>query len=151
MLNVILTLIFQLIPTLRYYQRCFNVIFTLVIQPNFNQTPISLLLILAKKFEGIVFKNLHYLTLSKLITKNQSGFRPGDSCTNQLLSLVHDIHKVSKFAQSIQRHLTKSGTRDRVIEIEGRFEWKGIKLGCDKSRRTSGLCPRPITFSHLYQ
>ena len=29
---------------------------------------------------------------NNLITKNQSGFRPGDSCTNQLLSLVHDIY-----------------------------------------------------------
>ena len=29
---------------------------------------------------------------NNLISKNQSGFRPGDSCTNQLLSLVHDIH-----------------------------------------------------------
>ena len=28
---------------------------------------------------------------NNLITKNQSGFRPGDSCTNQLLSLVHEI------------------------------------------------------------
>ena len=33
------------------------------------------------------------MTSNKLITKNQSGFQPGDSCTNQLLSLVHDIHK----------------------------------------------------------
>ena len=29
---------------------------------------------------------------NKLITENQSGFRPGDSCTNQLLSLVHEIN-----------------------------------------------------------
>ena len=27
-----------------------------------------------------------------MITKNQSGFTPGDSGTNQLISLVHDIH-----------------------------------------------------------
>ena len=58
-----------------------------------NYRPISLLPILAKIFERIVFKNLYnYLTFNNLITKNQSGFRPGDSCTNQLLSLVHEIH-----------------------------------------------------------
>ena len=58
-----------------------------------NYRPISLLPILAKVFEKIVFKNLfNYLVSNNLITKNQSGFRPGDSCTNQLLSLVNDIH-----------------------------------------------------------
>ena len=34
-----------------------------------------------------------YFKINNLITKNQSGFRPGDSCTNQLLSLVHEIHE----------------------------------------------------------
>ena len=59
-----------------------------------NYRPISLLPILAKVFERIIFKNLYnYLTKNKLLTKNQSGFRPGDSCTNQLLSLVHEIHE----------------------------------------------------------
>ena len=59
-----------------------------------NYRPISLLPILAKVFERIIFKNLYnYLTDNKLLTKNQSGFRPGDSCTNQLLSLVHEIHE----------------------------------------------------------
>ena len=59
-----------------------------------NYRPISLLPIFAKIFERIIFKNLYnYLTANKLITKNQSGFTPGDSGTNQLLSLVHDVHK----------------------------------------------------------
>ena len=58
-----------------------------------NYRPISLLPILAKVFERIIFKNLYnYLIHNNLITKNQSGFRPGDSCPNQLLSLVHQIH-----------------------------------------------------------
>ena len=34
-----------------------------------------------------------YLISNNLITKNQSGFRPGDSTTNQLLGLVNEIHK----------------------------------------------------------
>ena len=58
-----------------------------------NYRPISLLPILAKVFERIIFKKLYnYLISNNLITKNQSGFRPGDSVTNQLLSIVHDIH-----------------------------------------------------------
>ena len=32
-----------------------------------------------------------YLTANKLISKNQSGFQPGDSCINQLLSITHEI------------------------------------------------------------
>ena len=30
---------------------------------------------------------------NKLITPHQSGFRPGDSCINQLLSINHEIYK----------------------------------------------------------
>ena len=35
----------------------------------------------------------NFLTVNELITKNQSGFRPGDSTTNQLLYLIDTIHK----------------------------------------------------------
>ena len=49
-----------------------------------NYRHISLLPILAKVFERIIFKNLYnYLTDNKLLTKNRPGVRPGDSCTNQ--------------------------------------------------------------------
>ena len=59
-----------------------------------NYRPISLLPILSKIFERIIFKNLYnHLISNHLISKNQSGFRPGDSCTNQLLFLINEIHK----------------------------------------------------------
>ena len=59
-----------------------------------NYRPISLLPIFAKVFEKIVFDNLYnHLVINHLITKNQSGFRPGDSGTNQLIYLVHEIFK----------------------------------------------------------
>ena len=42
----------------------------------------------------MVFKHLYnYLISNNLITKNQSGFHPGDSTVNQLIDLVNDIHK----------------------------------------------------------
>ena len=51
-----------------------------------NYRPISLLPIFAKVFEKIIFVDLYnYLVTNNLITKNQSGFRPGDSVTNQLI------------------------------------------------------------------
>ena len=58
-----------------------------------NYRPISLLPIFAKIFERIVFHKLYnHLVSNNLITKNQSGFRPNDSVTNQLISLVEAIH-----------------------------------------------------------
>ena len=55
-----------------------------------NYRPISLLPICGKCFEKISFSNLYnYLTTHHLITKNQSGFRPGDSTTNQLIKIHH--------------------------------------------------------------
>ena len=58
-----------------------------------NYRPISLLPICSKMFEKLVFNGLYsYLDNNHLITKHQSGFRPGDSTTNQLLYLVNEIH-----------------------------------------------------------
>ena len=51
--------------------------------------------------EKIIFNNLYsYLNANNLITKNQSGFRPGDPTTNQLLYLVNEIHQAFEDAKS---------------------------------------------------
>ena len=57
-----------------------------------NYRAISLLPLCGKIFQNIIFNNLcKHLTTHHLITKNQSGFRPGDSTTNQLIGKVwHD-------------------------------------------------------------
>ena len=34
-----------------------------------------------------------FFTKNNLISDNQSGFKPGDSCANQLLSITHDIYQ----------------------------------------------------------
>ena len=58
-----------------------------------NYRPISLLPICGKIFEKIVFNQLYcFFSANNLIIKNQSGFRSGDSTTNQLLTLVNEIH-----------------------------------------------------------
>ena len=48
--------------------------------------------IFGKNFE-IIYNNIfEYLTTNKFILVNQSGFKPGDSCVNQLLSITHEIY-----------------------------------------------------------
>ena len=54
--------------------------------------PISLLLLFAKIFERILFSNMYNHISNNLLTKNQSGFRPGDFVTNQLIFLVDKMH-----------------------------------------------------------
>ena len=57
-----------------------------------NYRPISLLPIFGKIFEKIIFNRISDFLLEKnLLNPNQSGFRPSDSCVNQLLSITHEI------------------------------------------------------------
>ena len=67
-----------------------------------NYRPISHLPLCGKIFEKIIFNN-HYkhLTSHHLITKNQFGFRPGDSTTNQLIGLVDEIHQAFDSTKSL--------------------------------------------------
>jgi len=58
-----------------------------------NYRPISLLPLFSKIFERIVFSKMYnFFTSHNLISENQSGFRPNDSVTNQLIFLVNSIH-----------------------------------------------------------
>ena len=54
----------------------------------------SLLPICSKIFERLLYDEVFGFFLDKgLISANQSGFKPGDSCINQLLSIIHNIYK----------------------------------------------------------
>ena len=88
-----------------------------------NYRPISLLPILAKVFERIIFKNLYnYLISNNLITKNQSGFRPGDSAVNHLLALVNDIHTAFDDKRSLE-------VRSVYLDLSKAFD-KVTKANC---------------------
>ena len=59
-----------------------------------NYRPISLLPILGKLFEKIIFDSLYgFFTRNNFLNSCQSGFIRGDSCVNQLLSITYDIHQ----------------------------------------------------------
>ena len=57
-----------------------------------NYRPISLSSVFGKIFEKIVFNRIYdFLLKEELLNPNQSGFRPSDSCLNQLLAITHNI------------------------------------------------------------
>ena len=59
-----------------------------------NYRPVSLLPICGKIPERLQFDEMfNFFIENKLISSNQSGFKPGDSCINQLLSITHEINQ----------------------------------------------------------
>jgi len=59
-----------------------------------NYRPISILSVVSKVFEKVIFKNVYnYLHAHNFLTTHQSGFRPKDSTVNQLAYLYHTFSK----------------------------------------------------------
>ena len=59
-----------------------------------NYRPISLLSIAGKIFERLLYDMMfEFFITNNLISNNQSGFRPVDSCISQLLSITHEIYQ----------------------------------------------------------
>ena len=59
-----------------------------------NYRPFSLLPVCGKILERLIYNDMFRLFIeNNLISSNQSGFKPGDSCINQLLSITHEICK----------------------------------------------------------
>ena len=56
--------------------------------------PFSLLPITDKIFERLLYNQMFEIFIrNDLISQNQPGFKPGDSCINQLLAITHEIYK----------------------------------------------------------
>ena len=56
--------------------------------------PVSLLPICGKIFKRLIYNNLfEYFIKNDVISQNQSDFKPGDSCINQLISVTHEIYQ----------------------------------------------------------
>ena len=58
-----------------------------------NYRPVSLLPICSKIFEILLFNELYkFFNENDLLSSYQSGFRSGDPCINQFLSITHEIY-----------------------------------------------------------
>ena len=100
-----------------------------------NYRPTSLFPVAGKIFERILYNNMYkFFTVNNLIFPNQPGFKPGDSCINQLLSITHEINKsfdnglevpgifldISKalpLHKGLLRKLKKNGISGKLFEI----------------------------------
>ena len=60
-----------------------------------NYCPISLLLLVSKVLERIIFNQIsHHLSINRLLSKNQFGFRSGFSTQEAFLSVTNDWHQL---------------------------------------------------------
>ena len=94
-----------------------------------NYRPISLLPIFGKIFEKVIYDSLfRYFQENEFLSKNQSGFRSGDSCVSQLLAITHEIYKAFDGNPSLE-------TRGVFLDISKAFDkvWHAgllFKLKC---------------------
>ena len=90
--------------------------------------------IFGKIFEKIIFHKIYnFLLDEKLLNPNQSGFRPSDSCINQLLAIIHEIFEVFDCNPSVK-------VRSVFLDISKAFDkvWHEGLLYKLKSMNISG-------------
>ena len=75
-----------------------------------------MLLISGKIFERLKFnKMFRFFLENKLITPHQSGFKLGDSCINEPLSIIHKIYKSFDYGLNVRSvFLDKSKAYDKL-------------------------------------
>ena len=99
---------------------------------NNNVLPDSVDYISTAKLSSINFNNVNILKIIKslnvlfkflndnnLLSSNQSGFRPSDSCEYQLLSILHDIYASFDCCPSLE-------VRGVFLDISKAFEVKPL-------------------------
>ena len=99
-----------------------------------NCRQISLLPICGKIFEKLIFDTIYEnLCANNLLTTNQSGFRPGDSMINQLISITHSIYTAfeefpSRKTGAVYRDISKAF--DKVWHEGLLFKLKSNGITC---------------------
>ena len=104
-----------------------------------NYLPVSLLPICSEIFERLIYNVMYNFLSDNNLSPNQSGFRSGDSCINQLYSINHEIsnaqdkgHKVRVIFLDILKSFDKvwhDGMASSQLKINSTFEWSALILG----------------------
>ena len=106
-----------------------------------NYRPISLLPLCGKILEKIIFDQVYsFLDHNRLISTKQSGFRPGDSCIYQLISITSDIYK------NFERH---DETRAVFLDISKAFD-KVWHVGLIHKLKCNGISGNLLAFFENY-
>ena len=100
-----------------------------------NYRPVSLLPICGKIFEKLIFNEIFkFLEAENLLNPNQSGFRPSDSCINQLIAITYEIFSAFDWNLSLEVRglfLDPSKAFDRVWHKGLLFKLKSMGIGGD--------------------
>ena len=110
-------------------------------QSKSNYRPISLLPLCGKILEKIIFDQVYsFLDENRLISTMQSGFRPGDSCIFQLISITSDIYR------NFERH---DETRAVFLDISKAFD-KVWHNGLIHKLKCNGISGNLLAFFENY-
>ena len=86
-----------------------------------NYRPVSLLPIFGKIFERLIYNEMYsFFIENELIPSNQSGFKQGDSCINQLLPIIQVIY------QSLDQGYEVRGMFLDISKASGKVWHKGL-------------------------
>ena len=108
-----------------------------------NYRPVSLLPVCSKIFEKVKINSLFkYLHDNNLLNSNQSGFRPGDSCVHQLLSITHEIYKAFDANPSLD-------VRGVFLDLSRAFDrvWHDVLM---YKLKTLGICGNHYGLIHSF-
>ena len=108
-----------------------------------NYQPISLLPIFGKIFEKVAFNRIYnFLLNERLLNPNKSGFRPSDSCINQLLAITHEIFESFDCNLSLE-------VRSVFLDISKAFE-KVWHKGLLYKLKSMGISSKPYELIENY-
>ena len=146
-----------------------------------NYRPISLLPIFGKILEKVIFDRIYgFLLEENLLNPNQSGFRPSDSCINQLLAIIQEIFEafdcnpslavravfldISKafdkvWHEGLLYKLKSMGISGELYNLlsslrqipKGYFKWTNVFVETSSSRCSPRINFRSTSFSYLHQ
>ena len=102
-----------------------------------NYRPVSVLPICGKIFERLIYNEVYpYLIDNNLISSHQSGFKGGDSCINQHLSITHEIYK------SFDKSFVKEVILALTSTFRSRMKYVNLLIKVLKSAECFQIYPR---------